>query len=71
MTADLVTVAPDETVDGCLATMTARHIRHLPVLRDGELAGIVSIGDLVRARLSEAEGEAEGLRQFVSGGYPG
>ncbi|WP_420455296.1 CBS domain-containing protein [Rubrivirga sp.] len=71
MTADLVTVGPDESVDGCLALMTKRKIRHLPVLRDGELVGVVSIGDLVRARLQRAEGEAEGLRQFVSGGYPG
>ncbi len=71
MTADLVTVGPDESVDGCLARMTERKIRHLPVLRDGELVGVVSIGDLVRARLQRAEGEAEGLRQFVSGGYPG
>lgn len=71
MTADLVTVAPDATVDACLALMTERNIRHLPVLRDGALAGIVSIGDLVRARLDEARGEADGLRQFVTGGYPG
>lgn len=71
MTADLVTVEPDATVDTCLALMTERRIRHLPVLRGGELAGVVSIGDLVRARLTEAQGEAEGLRQFVSGGYPG
>lgn len=71
MTADLVTVDPDDTVDECLALMTERKIRHLPVLRDGHLAGIVSIGDCVRARLEEAQGEAEGLQRFVSGGYPG
>ncbi len=71
MTADLVTVEPDATVDACLALMTDRKIRHLPVLRDGALAGVVSIGDLVRARLSEAEGEVEGLKHFVSGGYTG
>lgn len=71
MTADLVTVSPDETVDRCLATMTERKIRHLPVLRDGELLGVVSIGDLVRARLEEAVDEAEGLKHFVTGGYTG
>ncbi|WP_412068765.1 CBS domain-containing protein [Rubrivirga sp. IMCC43871] len=71
MTADLVTVEPSATVDDCLALMTDRKIRHLPVLRDGALAGVVSIGDLVRARLDEARGEVEGLRHFVQGGYPG
>ncbi|WP_412060774.1 CBS domain-containing protein [Rubrivirga sp. IMCC45206] len=71
MTSDLVTVEPSATVDACLALMTERKIRHLPVLRDGALAGVVSIGDLVRARLAEARGEVEGLRQFVQGGYPG
>ena len=71
MTADLVTVSPDETVDRCLAAMTERKIRHLPVLRDGELLGVVSIGDLVRARLEEAVDEAEGLKHFVTGGYTG
>lgn len=71
MTADLVTVGPEESVDACLATMTDRKIRHLPVLRDGDLAGVVSIGDLVRARLEEARGEVEGLQRFVQGGYPG
>ena len=71
MTADLVTVSPEETVDRCLATMTERKIRHLPVLRDGELLGVVSIGDLVRARLEEAVDEAEGLKHFVTGGYTG
>lgn len=71
MTADLITVSPDDSVDGCLATMTERKIRHLPVLRNGELLGVVSIGDLVRARLEEARGEVEGLKHFVTGGYPG
>ena len=71
MTADLVTVDPDTSVDECLELMTERKIRHLPVLRDGHLSGLVSIGDCVRARLEEAEGEAEGLQRFVSGGYPG
>ncbi|GAB5535472.1 MAG: CBS domain-containing protein [Rubricoccaceae bacterium] len=69
MTSDLVTVEPDATTGQCLALMTERKIRHLPVLRDGELVGIVSIGDCVRARLDEVRGEAEELQRFVSGGY--
>ena len=69
MTSDLITVGPETTTGQCLALMTDRKIRHLPVLRDGELAGIVSIGDCVRARLDEVRGEAEELQRFVSGGY--
>lgn len=71
MTADLVTVGPEESIDTCLEMMTEHKIRHLPVIRDGQLAGVVSIGDLVRARLEEAKGEVEGLQRFVQGGYPG
>lgn len=71
MTTDLVTVDPDTDVDACLEMMTRHKIRHLPVLRDGHLAGVVSIGDCVRARLDEARGATEELQRFVSGGYPG
>ena len=71
MTTDLVTVDPDTEVDVCLQLMTEHKIRHLPVLRDGHLAGIVSIGDCVRARLEEVHEHAEGLQRFVSGEYPG
>ena len=71
MTSDLVTVDPDTSVDACLELMTHHKIRHIPILRDGTLAGIVSIGDCVRARLDEAEDHAEGLQRFVSGHYPG
>ena len=71
MTADLVTVAPDASVDACLGLMTARKIRHLPVLDDGTLVGVISIGDCVRANAEEALREADELRRFVSGGYGG
>ena len=69
MTSDLLTVEPDTTTDQCLALMTDRKIRHLPVLDGGELVGIVSIGDCVRDRLDEVRAEAEDLQRFVSGGY--
>ena len=69
MTTDLVTVEPETTTSQCLALMTERKIRHLPVLSDGELAGIVSIGDCVRSQLDEVRSEAEDLQRFVSGGY--
>ncbi len=69
MTTDLVTVGPDTPIDACLALMTRHKIRHLPVLRGDAVAGVVSIGDCVRARLDEARAEAEELQRFVSGDY--
>lgn len=69
MTSDLVTVAPETTVDECLQIMTDNKIRHLPVLREGDLVGIVSIGDCVRQGLEEAKNHAIELERFVSGGY--
>lgn len=71
MTSDLVTVEPDTTLETCLALMTEHKIRHLPVLRDGRLAGIISIGDCVRAVSEAARGKAEDLQRFVTGEYPG
>jgi signal-transduction protein with cAMP-binding, CBS, and nucleotidyltransferase domain len=50
-----------------MAEMTNRRIRHLPVLRDGQLCGIISIGDLVKNRLDEIEYEARSLRSFIAG----
>lgn len=70
MTSTLVTVAPDTTVETCMALMTARKIRHLPVLRDGRLAGVISIGDCVRAISERARGHAEDLQRFMTGEYP-
>jgi len=66
MTADLVTVTPATSVAEGLAMMTEHRCRHLPVLDNGRLAGMVSIGDLVKARIAEAEQEAENLRAFVT-----
>ena len=71
MTSSLITVGPEETTNACLGLMTMHKIRHLPVMRGDEIAGVVSIGDLVRARLEQAQGEVEGLQRFVQGGYPG
>ncbi len=62
MTAPVVTVAPDSSVAAAMATMTDRRIRHLPVVVDGELIGLVSIGDLVKRRIEDAEAEASASR---------
>ena len=53
MSRDVVTVAPERTVQECMGRMTEHRIRHLPVVRDGELIGIVSIGDVVEATIAQ------------------
>lgn len=65
MTAPVVTVAPDSTVLGGLALMTRRRIRHLPVVDGERTVGIVSIGDLVKARIDRIEAEAEAMRLYI------
>ena len=67
MTRDLVTCKPDDSAADIMAIMTDRRIRHVPVLRDGALAGIISIGDVVKVRLGEIEREASDLRAYISG----
>ncbi len=69
MTTGLVTVGPGESVETCLALMTEHRIRHLPVVDGERLAGVVSIGDCVRAQAEDARGEAESLQRFVAGDY--
>ena len=67
MTRDLVTVRPETLVTEALALMTHHRVRHLPVLdAGGGLVGLVSIGDLVKARIEEAELETEELKHYVS-----
>jgi CBS domain-containing protein len=67
MTRTVVTCAPSASVVELMAEMTSRRIRHFPVLADGRLCGIVSIGDLVKNRLDEVEYEASSLRSFIVG----
>ena len=68
MSRDVIVAELTDTVDSLLTRMTDRRIRHLPVLRDGRLAGIVSIGDLVKRKISEAEAEASGLKAYIAAG---
>jgi CBS domain-containing protein len=65
MSAPAITVEPSTPIVVALAMMTKRRIRHLPVLDRGELAGIVSIGDLVKHRMERIEGEAEAMRVYI------
>jgi CBS domain-containing protein len=66
MTKDVIFAEPGETVDALLGRMTDRRVRHLPVLKDGRLAGLVSIGDLVKRKIAETEAEAETLKAYIS-----
>jgi CBS domain-containing protein len=66
MTQVLHTVTPRTLIIEALAMVTDRRVRHLPVLEDGRLVGMVSIGDLVKARIAEAELETNELRNYVS-----
>ncbi len=68
MSRDVTTCGPEATIDEIMATMTRRHIRHVPILSDDHLVGIVSIGDVVKMRLDELEVEKESLEQYVTGG---
>ncbi len=66
MTTDVFTAAPDQTVNECMTTMTERRIRHLPVIEDGKLAGLISIGDLVQAIISDQQEEIQQLEQYIT-----
>jgi CBS domain-containing protein len=66
MTADVLYAEPGETVDSLLTRMTDRRIRHLPVCKNDRLVGIVSIGDLVKWKISEVEAEADGLKAYIA-----
>ena len=66
MTADVLFADPGETVDSLLSRMTDRRIRHLPVCKSSRLVGIVSIGDLVKWKISEVEAEADGLKAYIA-----
>ena len=67
MTADVVCCSPDATTEQLMAEMTRRRIRHVPVTEDGILVGIVSIGDVVNARVGELEVETQQLTNYISG----
>jgi CBS domain-containing protein len=67
MTRDVLHCRPGDTIAELMAVMTERRVRHLPVIADGRVAGIVSIGDVVKQRLDETELEVETLRSYVAG----
>ena len=66
MTSPAVTVEPGTSVDEALALMTRRRFRHFPVVEDGTLVAFISIGDLVKHKMDEVQGEAEALRNYIT-----
>jgi CBS domain-containing protein len=66
MTLDVTTCTPDETIHELMQKMTAGRFRHIPVVEDGRLAGIVSIGDVVKKRIEEVEREAAQMREYIA-----
>ena len=68
MTRDVQFAEPADTIDNLLSRMTDRRIRHLPVCQGDRLVGLVSIGDLVKWKISEVEAEAEGLKSYIAAG---
>ncbi|MGB5628338.1 MAG: CBS domain-containing protein [Woeseiaceae bacterium] len=67
MSTDIVTATPHQSVNDCMTLMTDRRIRHLPVVDDGEVVGLISIGDLVQAIISDQQEEIQQLEQYISG----
>ncbi len=69
MSIELTTVHPKESVDDCLRFMTEKRVRHLPVVDEGRLRGVISIGDLVKHVISVQSATLEHLERYISGGY--
>lgn len=68
MTRDVVTCHPDDPIEHVMGLMTAGRFRHLPVEDHGELVGLISIGDVVKARIEEAQHETEALKAYIVAG---
>ncbi len=66
MTAEVVTCSSQDSISAIMGMMTSRRFRHVPVVDDGELVGVISIGDVVKSRIEEAEAEAEALRKYIA-----
>lgn len=71
MTRDVVAVTPETTLEECMAIMTDRRCRHLPVVSGRSLAGLVSIGDLVKQAVHDKHAEIHYLTEYIMGQYPG
>jgi len=68
MTTSVMCCAPEDSVESTMAVMTKRRFRHLPVRSNGRIIGMISIGDVVKRRVEDAEREAESLREYIARG---
>ena len=71
MVRDIIVVTPEDAIDGLMTIMTENRIRHLPVIDKGELVGLVSIGDVVKAKMTVHDVEIQHLNDYIEGKYPG
>jgi len=69
MTTPVISAQPSDSIEQCMEIMTNNHCRHLPVVQDGKLLGIVSIGDLVKKMLDQKEAELTKLSEYITGTY--
>jgi CBS domain-containing protein len=69
MSRDLTLAAPSESVENCMRMMTEKRVRHLPVVADGKVLGVLSIGDLVKHIISTQSATIEHLERYIQGGY--
>lgn len=70
MTRDLIVATPDDNISYIQAVMTESRIRHVPIVDDGQLKGLVSIGDVVKAQMTEKDVENRYLKDYIEGKYP-
>ena len=67
MSREVFYLSPSDTVDDCMAIMTDKHVRHVPVLENGRVAGLISIGDVVKQTISAQEFTIQQLKKYISG----
>lgn len=67
MSTGLITAGPSEGIDALLALMTEKRVRHIIIMDEGQMTGVVSIGDVVKRKIAHAEAEAESLKAYIEG----
>ncbi len=70
MTKDVFVISPEDSIEECMAIMSSTHIRHLPVLEDGNLVGLISIGDVVKISIEDKDLQIQSMEKYIFGyGY--